>query len=431
MPPKKNIKLDLGSFLTDTTFGSSSNDSWADDFDPSMLSNSASVGINIDLGLDEPPIPENPPYTARIASLPPDCTGEDIEDFITNGLKLDSFDKYVEDFFVPRDLAEKGYSFVTFTSRDLLVDVLNLNNHLINGKQVYVSVAKPPKNPRQERGPPRGRYESNVDWSNARGSATSIPARENRPFPPRGDRRPLPDSDWSGARGSATSIPARENRPFPPRGERRPQPDADWSGARGSAASIPVRESRPFPPRGERKPQPEADWSGARGSAASIPVREDKHIIKAPHKERKPDAAVDWSDARGSAVPVLKKETEKEHTASTSKFVAKKTKQDEFDWNSARTNIVVPKKESKPETAPTQNKATTTTTANNSSDKKETPSTVGPKKSMFSVLATEEDEDDAEEEEKSSDKENNNTSEIVDATSKLSLKEEEGWEKVK
>lgn len=126
MPPKKNVKMDLSSFLADDTFGSAT-DSWADEFDPSMIQNpSSTIDIGFELPSSEPVIPEQPPYTARIASFPDGTTEDDLRNFFVEGLKLAEPEKAIEDFYCPKDLdgSLKPFAFITFVTRELLVAAL-------------------------------------------------------------------------------------------------------------------------------------------------------------------------------------------------------------------------------------------------------------------------------------------------------------------
>ncbi|TID22529.1 hypothetical protein CANINC_003304 [Pichia inconspicua] len=266
----KNVKMDLSSFLADDTFGGST-DSWADDFDPTVLENN---GGTIDLGFtipsQEASIPENPPYTARIASFPQQTTQEDIKDFFWNNLAL--IDQDVEDFYCPKDAdgSLKNFAFITFSSRELLIDALTLNDQPIHGKPVYVSAAKPSKN---QRAPRQSRFDSSNDdfeWGSAKGSRIAREPRESR-FSARNE-----DFEWGAARGSkAQPEPQqrsfRENRePREPKEPRAPRnDDFEWGAARGSKVQ-PEPQQKPFRENKEqRKPKPakvdDFEW-GSRGS---------------------------------------------------------------------------------------------------------------------------------------------------------------------
>lgn len=399
MPPKKNIKMDLSSFLADETFGAPT-ESWADDFDPSMIQNTNStVDIGFDIPVNEPTIPENGPFTARISSFSADTTEQELKDFFVKGLYLSNPDTVIEDFYCPKDQDGnlKNFAFITFITKELLLDALALNDKPIHNKPVYVSVAKPSKNARQPRGSRfgGGRFEDDsMDWNGARGSRA-----------PR-ERREEVQIDWDSARGGKVP-PTRGPREFrEPRGPRPPRDDNfDW-GARGSMVQSENPEFRaprePREPRASRAPREDTfDWGGARGSLTQPEVQE-RQFRGPPREKREPkDDSFDWNGARGSlAQPEVKKTF--------------KPKTDDFEWG-ARGSML------KKQTATPAAKV----------DKKETPKPVGPQKSVFSVLQTEDDEDEDDEEEKPTTTASKKTDDdIVKATSNLSLDDEDGWTQV-
>ena len=347
MPPKKNVKMDLSSFLADDTFGSAT-DSWADEFDPSMIQNpSSTIDIGFELPSSEPVIPEQPPYTARIASFPDGTTEDDLRNFFVEGLKLAEPEKAIEDFYCPKDLdgSLKPFAFITFVTRELLVAALALNDQPIHNRAVYVSVAKPSKRERR----------SNQEWGSARGS---------RP----GHFEDEADIDWSGARGGRSQREPYQRDSFQ-REPRREEVEINWDGARGGR-EPPVRDDdRSFrgPPR-ERTGPPREDnfnWGAARGSQTQPEVQE-RHFRSAPrerHAEPKDDS-FNWGAARGSLL-----NTEPRRTYQP-------PKPDNLDWEAKGSMLNKEKAQAKPQPK---------------TEKKE--STIdGPKKSMFSVLQ-DEDED--------------------------------------
>lgn len=413
MAPKKEVKkMDLSSFLADDTFGSA-NGSWADDFDPTMIQNpSSSIDIGFQLPSNEPVFPDEPPFTARIASFPDGTTEDELRNFFVNGLKLDNPGAVIEDFYCPKDREGnlKPFAFITFISRELLVDAIALNDQPIHNKPVYVSVAKPSK---KERGPARNsRYnqgESDMDWNGARGARTQ-----------REPRREHVQIDWDSARSSRT-VPVRdgEERQFrgPPR-ERRaaPREDSfDWGAARGSQTQPEIQErERSFrgpkrEPREPREPREDSfDWGAARGSQVQPEPQEREKTFRTPKREPKEpkEDTFDWGAARGS---LLQKEQPR-------KTFKPKAKEDTFEWGTRGSML---KKE--------QTKLQTQTPTK--TEKKE--STVdGPKKSMFSVLQTEDDEDEDEEQEESkastTTEKTETSANLVKATTDLSL-EDDGW----
>lgn len=398
MPPKKNIKMDLSSFLADETFGSAT-DSWADDFDPSMIQNTNStVDIGFDIPVNEPAIPENGPFTARISSFSADTTEEELRDFFIKGLYLSNPDTVIEDFYCPKDPDGnlKNFAFITFITKELLIDALALNDKPIHNKPVYVSVAKPSKNARQPRGSRfgGGRFEDDsMDWNGARGART-----------PR-ERREEVQIDWDSARGGKMPPPRGPREFRESRGPRPPRDDNfDW-GARGSKTQPETPEFRalrePREPREPRAPKEDSfDWGGARGSLTQPEVPE-RQSRGPPREKREPkDDSFDWNVARGSLVQPEVKKTYKPKT-------------DDFEWGARGSMLKKP-----------------TTISTTKVEKKETSKHDGPKKSVFSVLQTEDDDEDEDEEKSTTATSTKLDDNIVKATSNLSLGDEDGWTQV-
>ncbi|CAK7892939.1 eukaryotic translation initiation factor 4B [[Candida] anglica] len=358
MAPKKSVKMDLGSFLADDSLGGSS---WADE-EVDM----ASIGVPMSTaapvssrrlaennsfnreesygsGMNEQrrerqeyPIPDHPPFRARVGNLAWEADEQSLVDFFETKLQSSGI---VSDVKLPVDNLTgrlRGFGFLTFNSRESLEEGLRLSFADFNGRKIYVDVAAPEKadvfdmdwraargsgqlrgGDRGDRGdradrPPR-REEPNLDWGSARGSGV-LPPRE-----PRGDRgdradrpprREEPSLDWGSARGSGV-LPPRE-----PRGDRgdradrpprREEPSLDWGSARGSGV-LPPREprertDRPLRP---KKNEPELDWGSAKGSG-SLPPREPRE-----HREPRKQStgpALDWK--RGQALEPRTKATKK------------------------------------------------------------------------------------------------------------------------
>lgn len=235
---------------------------------------------------EEYPIPDAPPYRARINNLPWDTTEEAIGEWFEDYLQTSGAVTRVsapKDFVDPTRL--KGFGFITFDTREQLEKSLSLNATEFEGRRVFVAVAAPEKS--SGFGGRRDGEDVDLDWGSARGSG--LPSRGDRGD--RGDRPPRreePDLDWGMARGSGY----REPKP------KREEPNLDWTSARGSG--VPSREPRePREPRGERserpkREEPDLDWGSARGSAFQ------------PRPDRKPkreEKEFDWSSARGSGLP--------------------------------------------------------------------------------------------------------------------------------
>lgn len=364
--------MDLGSFLADDSLGGS----WADE-EVDM----ASIGVQIgsttaapvgnsyhpgesDSMSREPrrdfvehPIPDAPPYRARVANLPYDATEPALARFLED--RLQAHDS-IEDVKLPLDQMTgrpKGFAFVTFTERQYLEESLQLSASEFNGRKVFFNVAAPQK-----------QDVFDLDWRSSRGSGLgsgSGPRREREP-------REEVNLDWGAARSSGPSggfrggdrgdrgdRGEREHRP------RREEPDLDWGSARGSA-TLPPRERRP------RRDEPEFDWTSARGSG----VPSGGEFKEREFRERKPkkdEPEIDWDSARTSAPSLGNRErsNRREH---------KKTGP-EFDWK--RGQALEPRARQ----------------ASAAASKKEEPKEAGPQKSIYDVLAQDDDDDDNDDEE--------------------------------
>ncbi|OBA21270.1 hypothetical protein METBIDRAFT_19101, partial [Metschnikowia bicuspidata var. bicuspidata NRRL YB-4993] len=324
--------MDLGAFLADESYGS-----WADEeVDMSSIgvptsSTAAPVGnYRPDFGAQdsaradriEYPVPDAPPYKARVANLPYDAEEGALARFFEDRLQAQNV---VEDVKLPMDEMggrPKGFAFVTFTERAVLEEALNLTMSEFNGRKIFVNVAAPQKADvfdmdwRSSRTGPMGRdtrersEEVDLDWSSARSSSGPMPPRGDRrgdrEFGERRPRRDEPDLDWGAARTTASALPPRErsdrrgdrdfgDRDFADRRPRRDEPELDWGSAR-SAAPLPQRERDSFRREGApRKEQLEMDWSSARGSGLGPAPGAGASFRKKEEKE------FDWK--RGQALP--------------------------------------------------------------------------------------------------------------------------------
>ena len=288
--PKKNVKkMDLGAFLADDSIGGL----WADE-EVDMSSIGVATASAVPTGSysreeledyprrerTEYPVPDAPPYKARVANLPYDASEDALARFFEDRLQARDI---VEDVKLPMDMMSgrpKGFAFVTFTEREVLEEALRLTMSDFSGRKIYVNVAAPQKADvfdmdwRANRTGPIGggrREEPDLDW----GAARSSGPRERKP------RREEPDLDWGSARGSGV-LPPRERRP------RRDEPDLDWSSARGSGV-LPPRERRP------RRDEPELDWGSARGSGVLPPREHSRREFR-----KKDEKEFDWK--RGQAL---------------------------------------------------------------------------------------------------------------------------------
>ena len=321
-PPKKTIKMDLNSFLNDSTFDDSS---WGvDDVDLNKITipienvsantvpleeiaaakkrSMATTGgrtSRLDPALDgnrreggfrrereEYPVPDSPPFRAIINNIPWDISPEGVKAWVEDGLNKPGAVEDVDLPVSPNDPSRlKGMAFVTFKEREDLVTALTFNATKLNERTVYVSVAAPR----------RGGFKSgsDLDWGAARGSN----------FVQSSNRREEPDLDWGSARGSNYREPRKPKREEPeldwgsargsnyrePRKPKREEPDLDWGSARGSN----FREFKP-----KRKEEPELDWGSARGSNFASSRQQRSSGFNRQKKKDEPE--LDWSSARGA-----------------------------------------------------------------------------------------------------------------------------------
>ncbi|ODV97192.1 hypothetical protein PACTADRAFT_48942 [Pachysolen tannophilus NRRL Y-2460] len=431
MGPKKGIKMDLGSFLADESYGGS----WADDdLDLSSISIPTKApghqgqqqahpedkfgfgGRSGSLRQErEPrrertefPVPENPPYKARVANLPWDVEETELKDWFIKGLLTKG--ENIEDVSIPKDQETgkaRGFAFVIFNSKALLEDALNLSNTSLNGRTIFVNVAAPAKqdgfdldwsaartgsqnqafgNNRRERGPRREPQE--FDFGSARDSKDDSHYQQRQRSRRGGDeqqqqQQQQQDFDFSSARESndrpAHAFQPREGRAaggapgapggFERRRSRREPQEFDFSSARESQMKPQNQHSEREEPAGERrerKPkreEPEVDWSSAR-QTQEAPAGQQQQVgdkrerrERRDRKPRKPETELDWSASRdGQAPPKERKprksETEldwnsKSHTQQIKPERKPKKPEPELDWSVARTGQTLAPKEKK------------------------------------------------------------------------------------
>lgn len=395
--------MDLGSFWADDSYGGAS--SWADEeidmasigvptTGPSTGASTSTYKRQESFGSSrfedqrqdrqEYPIPDEPPYRARVGNLPWEVTEDDLARFLEDRMQIRDA---ISEIKLPVDTMTgklRGFGFVTFKDRDVLEESLRLTLSDFNGRKIFVNVAAPQKQDvfemdwRASRGPLTGgsgrdrgdrprREEVEIDWTSARGQGT-LPPREPRDRMDRGDRprREEPDIDWSSARGKGV-LPPREPRERSDR-PRREEPEIDWSSARGQG-TLPPREPRERSIRTPKRDEPEFDWSSARG-LGTLPPRE-----RSNRTPKKAEPVLDWK--RGQTIEPRK-----------------------------------PKKDtSKPE------------------EEKEQPRA---KKSLYEVLAVEGDGDDESDDEPVAKKTGDDAvSALESKTSELSVDDKEGWSTVK
>ncbi|CCH46577.1 Polyadenylate-binding protein, cytoplasmic and nuclear [Wickerhamomyces ciferrii] len=379
----------------------------------------------------EYPVPDFPPYRARLNNLPWDAS----EPIITEWVESVVGSNTTSNLYVPKDFNDstrlKGHAFITFNEKEQLVQALTLSGTEMNGRRVFVNVAAPEKEGRRGAGGFGG--DADLDWGSARGSGFS--SRGGDDFGGRGSRGPPreePDLDWGSARGSGPRGGDRGDR-----GERKPrreEPNLDWGAARTGPRSEPTG-FEPREPRGDREPrerkpvkeEPNLDWSSARGTG--VPSRGSGDFKKersdsSEFKERKPrreEPELDWGSARGSGF-TSRSSTQKQHNNNRS-FNKPKTAADEANvWTRGQQPSGG---------AQRSNKSTSQKDEEKDNNK---PNVV---KSSFSVLAGEDDDEEDEEEEevkeetKKEEVSGSKETGLEEATSKLNVDESSiAWETV-
>lgn len=359
--------MDLGAFLADDTLGGS----WADEeVDMSSISVPSTSGPSGPAAPTtsyqrqessdferrdrmEYPVPNAPPYRARVANLPYDASDAALARFFEDRLQARDI---VSDVKLPMDNLSgkiKGFAFVTFSEKAVLEEALNLSMSEFNGRKIFVNVAAPQK-----------QDVFDLDWRSSRSGPIGGDRRDR-------DREPREqvELDWGAARSSSgPSQRERFERGDRPERRFRDEPELDWGSARASGPG-------PMAPRGdapkERRPrreEPELDWGAARGTA-TLPPKE--------RKPRREEAEIDWSAARsGATLPPRERSGPKRNPSDFGAAGARKNEK-EFDWKRGQK---LPAKE-KP-----------------AAGKKDEKEQNKPQKSSFDVLALEDDEEEDEEE---------------------------------
>lgn len=286
MAPKKKekaVKMSLHEFMADNTFGSVPGGSWADTeiepaFTQNMSSPSWSMGSRPEAfsgaraeregyTREAVPIPDEPPFTARVTNL-----DYNLEDGV---LERELFDESygIVSARYPRDATGKfrGYVFVEFATKEALERSLKLDGTPFTGRQLRVSVAerrqddvrfggnwragnRGPLAPLERGGGGRGGDmggpppfdDRNYDSWERKGPLPSFQSE-------RGPRRPAPLDDRNYDQWERKGpMPGHESRP--PRERRIPDDDRDYSSwERKGPLPAPSRSNHDGVPR--HKPQ--------------------------------------------------------------------------------------------------------------------------------------------------------------------------------
>jgi translation initiation factor 4B len=346
----------------------------------------------------EYPIPDAPPYRARMNNLPWDASEQSITEWVEDSLAAQGA---VLNLSAPRDMNDssrlRGFAFITLDTREQLEEILKFSGSDMNGRRVYVAVAAPEK----EGFGSRRREDVELDWGSARGSGSLPPredfGRERRP------RREEPNLDWGSARGTGTLPPREDRGEFRERRPRREEPNLDWGSARGTG-TLPPREDRgEFRERKPKREEPDFDWSSARGSA-TLPPREN---TRGEFKERQPkkdEPELDWGSARASA---------RASGDLPSRERKPKRQEPNLDWS--RGQSLPARSAQKPAASP----------------KEDVPAAKPiTKKSAFAVLADEHDDDDEDDDEDTQEEKKEAEEQLAGKTQQLSVKDDESWSTV-
>ncbi|KAI5964487.1 TIF3 [Candida theae] len=458
MAPKKNVKMDLGSFLADDSYGGTS---WADE-----EVDLNSIGLSLDKSTTEAPIggkssfsgigggesrfqeprkerkeypiPDKPPYVARVSNLPWEVSEEVIVRHFEDRMQAQDI---ITEVKLPVDRENgrlKGYAFVTFTERGLLEESLNLTLSDFQGRKIFVNVAAPPRADegdwRSGRSGPLGggrEPEVDLDWGAARKSQAELPVRERSNRGPREHRpRDEPDFDWGAARSDSSGLPQRERSNRGPREHKpRDEPDLDWGAARSESSGLPPRERSNRGPREHKsRDEPELDWGSVRSSHADLPPRQRSSRTsshgegheRGSFKPRKQEPELDWGSARTLTTTLPPREKSNRSVSN------RKNSENDFDWKRGQ---------------PLQQRTKPAHGQKHRDEKKEEDKPQGPQKSQYSVLSVddgddEEDKDDKEAEQEDSKQESESVSvnKLESATANLSVSDKDSsnddWEVV-
>lgn len=95
-------------------------------------------------------LPTQPPYTAHVANLSFDATDDDLTDLFNN-LKISKI-RLVKDRETERS---KGFGYVEFEDLDSLKGALELSGESVQGRNIRVNIAEPPRDGERVRQPDR------------------------------------------------------------------------------------------------------------------------------------------------------------------------------------------------------------------------------------------------------------------------------------
>ncbi|PGH04411.1 hypothetical protein AJ80_08522 [Polytolypa hystricis UAMH7299] len=280
--------MSLGNFLADENFGS-----WADEMDefppPSpetrsgyggerrAFTSASGFGDYAERGFsfrEELPLPTQPPYTAHIGNLSFDATQADISELFAE-CSVTSV-RIVDDKLTG---APKGFGYVEFATLDGLKKALTHQGDSLQGRNIRVSVAEPPKD----------RQESSRDFSDwsRKGPLPDLP--QQRRVSDRGgfgrshDNMSDAGSDRGGRRAYEPASDAK-SRDFSNWERKGPLSPALTTASVGREGGRPMSKDGP----GYRRSSPA--WGEGRSQDGSRPPRRE-FAERAPPPPREPTAA--------------------------------------------------------------------------------------------------------------------------------------------
>lgn len=172
------------------------------------FSRSSSHGSNREWEERSPlPIPEEPPFTARINNLSYDTTEDQVLKLLSDfsNLKVESV-RIIKDRDVDRSA---GYGFADFADAASLKEALSLSGKILDGREVRIMVSEGRKGNRSS--------DRQLDWASARNKQVKLPPQVERKA-----------HEFRRSRDSSS-----ESRGSDSRGERGPERIIDWSKREG------------------------------------------------------------------------------------------------------------------------------------------------------------------------------------------------------
>ncbi|KAF1941497.1 hypothetical protein EJ02DRAFT_203153 [Clathrospora elynae] len=263
-------------------------------------------------------MPSKPPYTAHLGNMAFDATDGDVHDFFADCEVTNV--RIVEDKL---DRKPKGFAYVEFSSVDGLKKALALSGTTLQGRNVRVSVAEPPKDrpeareitdwtrkgplpdlPGQRSASGRGGFGSGRDRGFDAGSdAGSDRGERRRPPPFEGDGKSRDFSNWE-RKGplspAASAAPSEGGRMRNFEGGARPERRESPAWGEGQAAEGSRGPRREFQP-SERPQYDRPPTAADSDSQWRTKMRPDAPAAKSPTST--PDASVPSSPAHQPAAP--------------------------------------------------------------------------------------------------------------------------------